>query len=366
VADRFATRRRHLLDAAYARDCQGFLVTGSTSIRYLTGFTGSAGALLVLADSTVLATDGRYVEQAAGEAPGIVVEPTRDYLARLLAIASEQRSPSVRRIAAESDHLTWHEADTVKATLASLAGELLELVPTTGVLAEQRIIKDAHEIECIRSACAITQAALLEAIAAVTPRVSEKQLAQVFLDAIQRNGADGPAFEPIVAIGANSARPHHRPGHMVAGAGDLVLFDVGAKVEGYCSDISRTVALGRPLDEIVHIHAIVERAQAAGRHAVGPGVEAAVVHDAALAVIADAGYADRFVHGTGHGLGLDIHEPPLIGLLSEARLAESSTVTVEPGIYLPGIGGVRIEDTVLVTAVGAEPLTTITRALIEC
>jgi len=365
VSERFVARRRRALDAARVFGCETVLVTGRTNIRYLSGFTGSAGALLIGAQSTVLATDGRYVEQAEKESPSVQVDTTRDYHGRLLEIASSIRVG--QRIAAETEHLSWHEIDRLRRFASvDLGVNSVELVGTTGLVEELRIIKDEHEIDCIRRACAITGEALLDAIAAVRAGVSERVLAQVFLDGLMARGADGPSFEPIVAVGANAAQPHHRPGGSTVTRGEVVLFDVGAAVEGYCADLSRTVTLGPPTDEIARIYTVVQEAQAAAIQVVAPGVDVLEVDQAARQVIASAGYGDHFVHGTGHGLGLDIHEPPLIGPSGDGRLKEFSTVTVEPGIYLPGVGGVRIEDTVLVTTQGAETLTTVPRALIEC
>jgi Xaa-Pro aminopeptidase len=363
MADRLASRRSHALAAVVDHGADGLLVTGAVNIRYLSGFDGSAGALLLTADASVLATDGRYQEQAAEQVGDVAVELTRDYADHLVSLAPRL---GVARLGIEADHVTWADGERLRAHAHDVRPSAVPLVPTTSLIETLRMTKDAGEIDTIRDACRITDEALLHVVSCVRAGVSERELAAVFLDAIRDAGADGPSFDPIVAFAENTAQPHHRPGDRRLHHGEVVLLDVGAQVDGYCADLSRTVALGVPDPRMVEIHNVVAAAQTAGVAAVHAGVEAQQVDAAARDAVTEAGFAERFVHGTGHGLGLEIHEAPLIGPAAIGRLGPSFTVTVEPGVYLPGVGGVRIEDTVLVTDSGAEHLTTVPRALIEC
>ncbi len=343
-----------LTSALAASGASAFLVTNPVNIAYLCGFSGSAGALLVLGSRAVLATDSRYAEVASQlDVEGLI---TREYTRSLLDLAQSQ---GISQVAFESEHLTWRQHD-------DLSGHGLDLLATDHLVRTQRMIKDEREIVAIRRACEITSAALLNTIDAVRAGISERELARIFLNSISDRGADGSSFDPIVAIGANAARPHHQPTDATARPGDVVLFDVGARVEGYCADLSRTVVLGQPSERIQVMHEVVLSAQKLAREAIAPGVSAGHIDQIARSHIASAGFGDDFLHGTGHGIGLEIHEPPLLGSASEGMLEKNFVVTVEPGIYISGLGGVRIEDTVLVTANGHESLTNVSRELTQC
>ena len=345
--------------------CDALLVTHLTNIRYLTGFTGSAALLVLPADGEpVLVTDGRYEEQAAGElaaagAPvevriGRTVARQRELVTALLGHAG--------RIGLEADHVSWAEERRYAASWFPSA----ELVPTSGVVEELRAVKDDGEVARIEAACAIADAALAEVAPRLSEGLSEAAFARALDDRMRDLGADDLSFETIVASGPNGSRPHHSPADRTIERGDLVVIDFGALVDGYHSDMTRTIAVGGREaldDEQRRMVDVVADAQAAGVAAVGPGVPARAVDEACRAVIEAAGWGEAFVHGTGHGVGLDIHEDPRVSSTTEAPLAVGHVVTVEPGVYLPGRGGVRIEDTVVVTTAGGRTLTHAPKAL---
>ena len=222
--------------------------------------------------------------------------------------------------------------------------------------------KDAAEIARMERAAAIADAALFEVLPLMSQGVTEEHFALELDTAMRRGGAESTAFETIVAAGENSAKPHHHPGSRPINEGDPVVVDFGATFEGYRSDMTRTFCVGAdPEGELARIFAVVGESQAAGAAAVRPGVSAKEVDDVCRQIIAEAGWAERFEHGTGHGVGLDIHEAPTVSQLGTAILAPGFVVTVEPGVYLPGHGGVRVEDTLVVTEDGARPLTRFTK-----
>jgi len=239
-------------------------------------------------------------------------------------------------------------------------------VPTTGLVEALREVKDAGEVARMQQAAAIADRALAEVlpllVAAGADPVTEVEFALALDTAMRRGGAESTAFDTIVAAGSNSAKPHHRPSERPIRPGDPVVVDFGATFEGYRSDMTRTFCIGgEPQGELARIFEVVRRSQAEGVAAVGPGVGAKDVDEVCRQVIAEAGWAERFEHGTGHGVGLDIHEAPTVSPLGTAILAPGVIVTVEPGVYLPGVGGVRIEDTLVVTDEGSRPLTTFTK-----
>ena len=329
------------------------LVTRLVNVRYLSGFTGSNAALLIRADdeTPVLATDGRYRTQAAQQAPDaeIVIERAcGPFLARRAA------ADGVRRLGFESHVVTVDGFDV----LAREAGDV-ELVRAAGMVEALREIKDAGEIALLRLACEAADAALTDLVNSGglrqgrTERQVSRELESLMLD----HGADGVSFETIVAAGANSAIPHHRPTDTVLAAGDFVKIDFGALVCGYHSDMTRTFVLGPAAQWQLDLYELVAAAQQAGRDAVSPGVALREVDAASRQVIADAGYADCFTHGLGHGVGLEIHEAPGISAAAAGTLLAGSAVTVEPGVYLPDRGGVRIEDTLVVGETAPDLLT---------
>lgn len=238
-----------------------------------------------------------------------------------------------------------------------------QLVPADDVMERLRVTKDASEVAQMRRAVAIVEAALRAVLTQIRPRMTEREVAGLLMVETLRGGSEGMPFEPIVVAGPNAASPHATPTDRPIRQGETVVIDCGAVVGGYASDITRTVVLGGLPEEMMRVYEVVRRANEAGRAAVRPGRAAQEVDRAARAVIREAGYGDFFIHRTGHGLGLEVHEPPYIVEGNRQLLQVGMTFTVEPGIYLPGIGGVRIEDDVLVTPEGAETLTTFPREL---
>jgi len=239
------------------------------------------------------------------------------------------------------------------------------LIPAEDTLAELRIRKDERELEQMRRAAAVTEAALRMTMRQVRAGMTEREVASLLTVELLRAGGEGMAFSPIVVVGPNAASPHATPSDRPIGAGETIVVDCGATVGGYAADITRTFAIGELEPELARVYEVVQAANAAGRAAAGPGVLAGEVDQAARAVIAEAGYGEYFFHRTGHGLGLEVHEPPYIVAGNERLLEPGMTFTVEPGVYLPGQGGVRIEDDVLVTPDGAESLTSFPRELVS-
>jgi Xaa-Pro aminopeptidase len=333
--------------------CDALLVTRLANIRYLTGFTGSAARLLVLPDELVFVTDGRYRDQAGEQlaAAGVEARIEVSGTEQLAILATAARGS--RRVGLESEDVTW----SAQRTYAAKGFVDAELVPTEGLVEGLRLVKDDGEIARIEAAAAIADAAL----AAVRPRLGEgltEREFQLELDHTMRTlGADDVSFETIVGSGPNGAKPHARPTPRRIVDGDLVVLDFGALLDGYHSDISRTVCVGTPSPTQARMLEVVAASQAAGVDAVASGASAAAVDQVCRDVIAEAGWADAFIHGTGHGVGLDIHEAPRVAATSTATLAPGHVVTVEPGVYLPEHGGVRIEDTLVVTASGNRRLT---------
>jgi Xaa-Pro aminopeptidase len=341
-----------------AAGCDALLVTHLTNVRYLTGFTGSAALLLVGTDALTFVTDGRYAEQAGQQlaAAGVAAEVA---VGRSLAQQQEALggpTAGIERLGLEADHVTW--ADQRRYAAEWFPGT--DLVASTGLVEGLRVVKDRGEVARIEAACAIADAAL----AAVAPLLDDEPTEAAFALALdtemRRRGADDVSFPTIVASGPNGSRPHHEPSDRQLARGDLVVVDFGALVDGYHSDMTRTFAVGGPeaLDDTqARMLAVVRAAQAAGVAAVRAGASTRSVDETCREVISEAGWADAFVHGTGHGVGLDIHEEPRVSWSGDATLAPGHVVTVEPGVYLPGHGGVRIEDTVVVTESGCRPLT---------
>jgi Xaa-Pro aminopeptidase len=320
------------------------LVTDLVNVRYLSGFTGSNAALLVRVDeeTPVLATDGRYRTQAAQQSPDAEVVIERACAPHLVSVAAAR---GVRRLGFESHVVT---VDGL-ALLEKVAGDV-ELARAAGAVEALREVKDAGEIALLRLACEAADAALADLIGAGGLRSgrTEKEVGRDLESRMLDHGADGVSFETIVAAGPNSAIPHHRPTDAVLAAGDFVKIDFGALVAGYHSDMTRTFVLSPVAQWQRDVYDLVATAQRMGTAALAPGVSLCGVDEASRQVIVDAGFAENFGHGLGHGVGLQIHEAPGISASSAGTLLAGSAVTVEPGVYLPGRGGVRIEDTLVV------------------
>lgn len=336
-----------LLDGA---GVDALVVTNLVNVRYLTGFTGSAGELLVDAGGALLVTDGRYREQAPGQvAAGVEV-----------AIAGPERRPTyverlggATRVGLEAGSATWADQRRLTGWL-----EEADLVPTEGLVESLREVKDAGEVARIEAAAAIADAALGEVADGIRAGASEREVAAALDHAMRCRGAEDRAFATIVAGGPNSALPHARPSDRVLASGDLVVCDFGAVVDGYRSDMTRSFRVdGRSGGREDELRDAVRVAQQAGLDRVADGVPLAEVDAACRESLEASGLGEAFVHGTGHGVGLDIHEAPALSGSATGTLRSGHVVTVEPGAYLAGLGGVRWEDTVLVTADGHRALT---------
>lgn len=360
MPDQHAARRDRLRALLAAAEVDALVVGSLVNVRYLTGFTGSNAALLVDHGRALLATDGRYLLQAAQEAPDLEVLDARDCPPALARQAHQAARGGPLRLGFEAHHVTVEAYDRLAD-----AAPGAELVAAGQPVEELRRVKDDGEIELLRAACAIGDRALAALLPTVrvgdTERETAVRLERLMID----EGADAPAFETIVAAGPNSAVPHHDPTRRQLAAGDLLKVDFGARLGGYHSDMTRTFVVGGPPAAWQQeLYALVHAAQRAGRHALVPGAGLREVDAAARDVVVAAGHGAQFPHGLGHGVGLEIHEAPMMGPAATGTLEPGSPVTVEPGVYLPGRGGVRIEDTLVVRDGRAELLTTSSKELL--
>ena len=327
------------------------LVSSRSNIRYLSGFNGTSGYLVVRSDgSAVVVTDARYEERIADElrnVPGLEVSIAPSGWDSLPALVGDAAS-----VALEASDLSWSHAQTISNLLGAD-----RVSPTSGLVEGLREHKDEEELSHIRSACAVADQAFSAVIDNLKPGRSERDVAWAFAEAVRAGGGEGVAYPPIVASGPNASRPHHATGDRPLAEGDLVIVDAGAMVEGYRSDMTRSFVLGQPTTRQQAILDAVAHAQSVGVSAVASGVQAAELDTVCRMALHDAGWGEYFTHGTGHGIGLDIHEAPWVSASATATLAPGHVITVEPGVYLLGEGGVRWEDTVVVTATGSETLT---------
>lgn len=341
------------LEAALAeRELNRMLVTDLTNVRYLTGFTGTNGACVCGPGVRVFLTDFRYTERAAAEVEGW--EPITvggDWLA---AIAERLEG----RVGFEDDHMAVRSL----AKLEEKLGEGVQAVPAGGVVENLRRVKDAEELAAIEAASKIADEVWQWSVERGLAGRSEREVARAAEARIRELGGD-PSFPAIVAAGPNGALPHAEPGEREIGRGELVVFDMGAQLDGYCSDGTRTYATGEPGEEARAVYATVLEAQLASLQAVKAGAKGEDVDAVARKVIDEAGHKEHFGHGLGHGVGLEVHEGPRLSPRSDDLLAPGEVVTVEPGIYLPGKLGVRIEDFVVVTEDGYRNLSTLPKEL---
>ena len=362
-------RRDRLRGLLRAAELDALLITDLINIRYLTGFTGSNAALLVVTEDTQksldpvgtrtrFCTDGRYTTQSAAEVPDLPRLIGRPCDRALLALAPGGAVGFEARSVSVADHAALSAA-------AADAAAKPQLTATLDLVEQLRAVKDAAEIDALRRACEVADRALAELIESggIRPGRTERE---VGLDLDQRMrvlGASDPSFETIVAAGANSAIPHHRPTGAALAIGDFVKLDFGATVDGYHSDMTRTLVLGPPADWQRDIYRLVHLAQRAGRDAALIGASGVAVDAAARDVIAEAGFGPEFSHGLGHGVGLQVHEAPSLARESPSTMGQDMCVTVEPGVYLPGRGGVRIEDSGVIRPDGYHVLTLTSREL---
>ena len=352
-----ATRRGRAVRKLRAAKVDAMLVTKPVDVGYLTGFTGDDSFLLIGSGWTCLVTDGRFTEQVAWQCPDIeCCVRTGPMEAALAGVLKGRR---VRKLGFDPKHMTVKLRNDLAGKLGSR-----KLVEVSEVVSSLRQVKDDGELRIMRRAIRIAEKAFKE-LCGLGPEGwvgrTERDLAGELNYRMRQAGADGPGFPTILAAGAHGSAPHYSPASTRVKAGQAVLIDWGARVDGYCSDLTRVVFTGTIPAKLHEIYEVVRRAQEAGIAAIRPGVGCKAVDAAAREVIVKAGYGEQFGHGLGHGLGREVHESPGLGNLSTARLKSGMVVTVEPGIYLPGIGGVRIEDDVLVTAGSARRLSSLPR-----
>ncbi len=337
----------------------GVVVGEPADIRYLSGFRGDDTMLVVGRDAALICTDARFWEQAREEAPGFeLVEALGADLIADAAAAAARRLGAEARLGFQGASLSYEEHRRLRRRHR---GRLRDV---GGRVSRLRMVKDAAEIAAMRRAAAATDEALAAVVSRGLVGRREADVAWDLLTEYHRLGADGEAFPAIIAAGAHAAQAHAIPGARIIATGELVVIDTGARVDGYCSDITRTFAAGEPAGELRRVYDVVLAAQLAGLAAVRDGAHGrGDVDAAARAVIEAAGYGEKFGHGTGHGVGLEVHEAPVLGRTRGDVLAAGMVCTVEPGIYIEGLAGVRIEDTVLVTASGGERLTAFPKEL---
>ncbi len=348
----YQQRLRALRETLRSHRLDGYLIQNRMDQYWLTGFTGEDGAVLVTPRVVVLITDGRFDETADVEAPWAkkVLRTQRGPAQTAQAIGRYK----IERLGFNPDHMNVRTLTGLRTLVRPT-----KLTAASGLLVDLRVSKSAEELACMRRAIDVAERAFKRVRRLIKPGAVEREIAAKLTYEMQRLGASGPSFAPIVAAGANASLPHYRPGATRVGENDAVLIDWGARVDWYCSDLTRVAPVGSLPARLCEVQDIVCRAQAAAIAEVRAGVAAADVDEAARRVIAQAGFGKQFKHSLGHGLGLDVHEAPSVGRMSKHTLVAGAVVTIEPGIYLPGVGGVRIEDDVLVTEDGAERLSTL-------
>ncbi len=337
-----------------AAQLDGFIVSQPENRRYLSGFTGSAGVLFVTAEAQYVLTDSRYYVQVAREAPAWTLVKASYRTAEALAELLDTLQMSAATLGFEADHLTVAQLEAWKTDLP----ETLALTPTTGFVGELRAAKTAAELATIKRAQAVADEAMQYIYDWIQPGVTEKEVAWELEVYMRTHGASALSFDTIVAAGANGALPHAIPGDTVIKKGDVVLIDMGCVVDGYCSDMTRTFSLGEPANpQYAAVWDVVQSAVEAAVAGISAGMSGRAADALARDVIADAGFGDKFGHSLGHGVGLAIHELPIVSYARDNELSAGMVITIEPGIYLPGEFGIRLEDMAVVTDTGVEVFT---------
>jgi Xaa-Pro aminopeptidase len=347
-------RADRVLDLFGERELDALLVTNPANVRYLTGFTGTNGIAVVTRDERVFVTDFRYVEQAAEQVRGFEpVKGERDLVGDVAA-----------RLSGRAGFDDAHMSVRAHRKLSEAVGEGVELIAAGGLVERLREVKDEDELRAIVAAAELANGVLEDVLARGLVGRTEKAVAREIERELLDRGADEPSFPPIVAAGAHGALPHAEPREVEIQPNTLVMIDMGARVDGYCSDCTRTVATGELDDPAVAVYELVLRAQQAALAAVRPGAAAAGVDAVARELIEAGGHGERFGHGLGHGVGLEVHEGPRLAKTAEGSLVPGNVVTVEPGVYVPGEVGVRIEDLVVVTEDGGRSLSAFPKELV--
>ncbi len=358
--DQAEQRRQRLVPVLREEGLDALLVSNAVNVTYLTGFSGESSHLILGRERTLLVSDARFTEQLASECPGleVIIRPPEQNLYQ--AVAAALGKLGLHTVGFESAHVSVAEAELLRDLAKGVAWK-----PVRDRVETLRAIKDASEVEQIREAVAIAERAFAAFRALLREEDHEKDLSDAMEAHVRRAGGTCTSFPTIVAAGERAALPHAPPTKRTVGDSDLLLVDWGASGRFYKSDLTRVLPLRRISPKLQEVYAVVAEAQRRAMQAISPGVKGAVVDEAARATIRDAGYGACFGHGLGHGLGLQVHEAPSLRPNSETVLQPGMVVTVEPGIYLPGWGGVRIEDDVLVTPEGHEVLTHAPKELAE-
>ena len=352
----YADRQENLKQVLAQKDLDGILITNLTNIRYICGFTGSAATCLVMPEGQYFITDGRYIEQSKNQVQGF--ERFIEMDSHLNVIKNNKLNPDGLKLAFESDHVSY-----------SLYGQMIEIFPettwegTSMILEVLASVKDSSELAAIRTAVEVTDKVYEEIIPMLRPGYTEKQVAN-FMVSKYREYAEGEAYSPIVAAGPNGALPHAIPTDREFIEGDFIVIDAAAKYAGYHADMTRTPIVGEATEKHQEVYGIVQEAQQRGCYAAKAGIPCKDVDSATRDYITEMGYGDYYTHGTGHGLGLEIHTSPRFSPTSEEILRVNNVMTVEPGIYLAGWGGVRIEDDVIIQENGCEILNKTTKDLV--
>ena len=336
------------------------LVTDLVNVRYLTGYSGSNGLALIGPQLRIFVSDFRYQQQAAEEVEDTFARRIAPAPQGLLDLVAESLPSGQLRLGFEADHLSVSQHEHLRAGLP----DDVELVSTTRLVETLRAVKAPDELARIKAATSLADAAFERLLRDRIVGRTERELALALEDDMRRQGAERVSFETIVAAGAHGALPHAQPRDIEIREGDMVVFDWGAELDGYCSDCTRTIAAGDPGREARDVYELVLEAQLGGLQAVRAGRGGRDVDGVAREMIAASGYADQFGHGLGHGVGLEIHERPTLSTRSDDQLEAANVVTVEPGVYLPGQFGIRIEDLVVVTGDGCEILTSVPKQLV--
>ena len=348
----FQSRRDRLRKAFRKAGADALLVTDFTNVTYLTGFTGDDSYLLVRRDGEIVLSDPRYVTQLDEECPGLDLQIRPPGVSMLQAVVRAVRTAKIAKLGIEGDSMTVGLHDQLAEKLPKT-----ELVATSGLVEQLRLTKDAEEIERLRRAIWQAERAFAVIRSTLRPEMSEKQVADELEHQFRLFGAKDAAFPSIIAVGPRGALPHAVPTKKRVGDDDFVLIDWGANEGLYCSDLTRVLVTGKISPKFERIYRVVLEAQTRAIAAIRPGAVGHEVDNVARAFITKAGFGRRFRHGLGHGLGMLVHEEPRLAVKNQTVLRPGMVVTVEPGIYLPGWGGIRIEDDVLVTRSGHEVLT---------
>lgn len=346
-----------LRTALAENNLDAILITSPINRRYISGFTGSAGAVIISEKNAVFITDFRYTEQAEAQAEGFnIIEHKEGIVAE---IQKQLMGSNIKRLGFEKDHTTYGQYETYKQSFEA------EVVPVTGLVEGIRIIKTSEELEVMKKAAKIADDAFLHIQSFIKPGVKEIEVSNELEFFMRKQGAVSSSFDTIVASGYRSAMPHGVASEKEIQSGELVTLDYGALYNGYCSDITRTVAVGEVSDELRKIYNVVLEANLRGVKEIKPGMTGREADAITRDYITEMGYGEHFGHSTGHGLGMEVHESPGLSHRSDQRLHPGMVVTVEPGIYVAGLGGCRIEDDIVITENGNERLTWVTKEFIQ-